>query len=83
MRYPHAKDFLEYIKYRKLVHFKKLDNPKVLTGFLHQQLDMCIHHIACQVLSNVSQVAMTEWWSFAAKSLLLQVHHSGCRTQSL
>lgn len=28
-RYPHAKDYLDYVKYRKLVHFKRLDHPKV------------------------------------------------------
>lgn len=29
MKYPLAKNFLEYMKYRQTVHFKKLENPKV------------------------------------------------------
>ena len=29
LKHPQAKDFLNYVKWRQTVHFKKLENPKV------------------------------------------------------
>ena len=29
LKYPLARDYLNYVKWRITVHFKKLDNPKV------------------------------------------------------
>lgn len=29
LKYPQSKDYLNYVRWRQTVHFKKLDNPKV------------------------------------------------------
>lgn len=35
LRHPQAKDFLNYVKWRQTVHFKKLENPKVRASSLN------------------------------------------------
>ena len=35
LKYPQARDYLNYVKWRQTVHFKKLDNPKVSLCFMH------------------------------------------------
>ena len=35
LKHPQAKDFLNYVKWRQTVHFKKLENPKVCASSLN------------------------------------------------
>ena len=43
LKYPDAKAFLTYVRWRQTVHFKQLDNPKVGICMRRQRIQPCCH----------------------------------------
>lgn len=58
LKHPQAKDFLNYVKWRQTVHFKKLENPKVGASSLNfKQLDWQAESLTTQRLDAVQSFA--------------------------